>query len=82
MLECNYLSILLKPNYEKPVDTAEDVIDRGLAILKIPFIESSIEMSKNSPFYLTRTLAERAIVPKVFTYLHIYIYILILIEFS
>ena len=71
MLESNYLTMLLKPNYEKPVDTAEDVIDRGLATLKLPFLESKIEMLKNSPFYLTRTLAKRAIVPKVI-FLHLF----------
>ena len=64
MLEANYLSILLKPNFEKPVDTAGDIIDRGLAVLSIPGIESMTEMLKSSPFYLTRTLAERTIVSK------------------
>ena len=24
ILECNFLTILIKPNYEKPVDTAQD----------------------------------------------------------
>ena len=65
MLECNYLSILLKPNYEKPVDTAEDVINRGLTILAKPGRESIVEMMKNSPFRLTRALGDRTIVAKV-----------------
>ena len=65
MLESNYLTILLKPNYEKPIDTAEDIIDRGLAILTSPGMESIVEMTKNSPFYITRILAERTFVAKV-----------------
>ena len=65
MLESNYLSMLLKTNYQKPVDTAEDVIDRGLEILRTPGGESIVEITKNSPFYQTRILAERTIVAKV-----------------
>ena len=65
MLGCNYFTMLVKANYEKPVDTVEDVIDRGLAILEIPTMESIVEMLQNSPFYQTRILAERTIVPKV-----------------
>ena len=65
MLEANYLTILLKPSYEKAVDTAEDVLDRNLTIIYNPGGESKVEIMKNSPFYITRTLAERAIVPKV-----------------
>ena len=34
MLESNYLSILLVPTYEKPVDTAEDILERGFSIIK------------------------------------------------
>ena len=65
MLEANYLTILLKPSYEKFVDSAEDVYDRGLSVIKGPGTESNLEMLKNSPFYITRTLAERSIVPEV-----------------
>ena len=65
MLEANFLTILLKPSYEKPVDAAQDVIDRGLSIIYTPGTESMVEVLKNSPFEITRTLAERIIVPKV-----------------
>ena len=27
ILECNYLTVLVKPVYEKPIDTAEDIIE-------------------------------------------------------
>ena len=62
MLEANFLTILLIPNYEKPIDTAEDLIDRGLALIYSPGGESKKEEMMNSPYYITRTLAERAIV--------------------
>ena len=64
MLEANYLSILLKPNYEKAIDTAQDVLDRGLTIIEYPGAEAIVEIMKNSPSNITRELAERTIVCK------------------
>ena len=65
MLEANFLTILLKPKYGKAIDTAEDILDRGLTLIHPPGGESIREMFMKSPFYVIRTLAERAIVPKV-----------------
>ena len=65
MLEANFLTILLLPNYENPIDTAEDLLDSGLAVIYIPGAVSKKDILMNSPYYITRTLAERAIVPKV-----------------
>ena len=65
MLEANYLTILMKPNYEKAIDTAEDVRDSGLKIFKYPYADSLVEVYKNSPSSITRKLAERTEVPKV-----------------
>ena len=59
------LDILLKKNYEKPVDTAEDVVNRGLGVIKYMGTESVVETQLNSPFYNIRTLAERTTVAKV-----------------
>ena len=64
MLEANFLTILLKPSYEKPVDAAQDVIDRGLSIIYTPGSESLLEKYKNSPSNITRALAERTIICK------------------
>ena len=64
MLEANFLTILLKPNYEKFVDTAKDVMDRGLTVIYYPGAESFVEELKNSPDVYLRTLAERTIVCK------------------
>ena len=65
ILKCNFLTMLIKPNYEKPVDTAEDILDRGLSVIKFPGAEATVEALKNSPLPLTRGLAEMSIVPKV-----------------
>ena len=65
MFESTYFTMLMKPTYEKPVDSAEDVIDRGLRVIKITGTESSVKILLNSPFYNIRTLAERTTVAKV-----------------
>ena len=59
------LDVILKKYYEDPVDTAQDVIDRNLSVIFLPGRESLVEILKNSPSNITRTLAERATVPKV-----------------
>ena len=65
MLEANYLTILLKPSYEKAIDSAEDIIDRNLSVIVPPGGGSTVEILKNSPSKITRDLAESSIVAKV-----------------
>ena len=65
ILECNYLTVLVKPVYEKPIETAEDIIERGVKIIDFPGTESNVEALKKSPFPLTRKLAENTYVTKV-----------------
>ena len=65
ILECNYLTVLVKPVYEKPIDTAEDIIERGITIINVPGRESMVETLKKSPFPLTRGLAENTYVAEV-----------------
>ena len=65
--ESSLLDIILKQNYEKAVDTAQQLLDRGLSLIYPPGSESLIEIWKNSPSYITRTLAERTVVAKVIT---------------
>ena len=69
ILECNYLTVLVKPVYEKPIDTAEDIIERGIKIIYAPGTESMVETLKKSPFPLTRKLAENTYVTKVMFHL-------------
>ena len=65
MLEANFLTILLKLNYEKAVNTAEEIVERGLTVIAGPGAESKVEIYKNSPNYYTRKMAEKTIVTKV-----------------
>ena len=69
ILECNYLTVLVKPVYEKPIDTAEDIIERGIKIIYVPGTESMVETLKKSPFPLTRKLAENTYATKVVIHL-------------
>ena len=64
-LTSNYLSVLIKPSYEKPVETSEDVIARNLTIIDAPGRESMVMADKNSPFPIVRQLAERTQVAEV-----------------
>ena len=63
--ECRFLETLIKPDYEKPVDTAQDILDRDLKILYRPFTSTFVDIMKKSDSAVTRELAERIIVPKV-----------------
>ena len=65
MLESNYLTILLRPSYEKAVDGPQDIIDRDLKILWYPPNAAILEKLKNSPSDQVRTLADLTIVAKV-----------------
>ena len=65
MFESNYFIMLMKPSYEKPVDTAQDVIDKGLTIIFGPGMESELERQKNSASAVNRALAGLTIVSKV-----------------
>ena len=66
MLLSNYLGILVKPNYEKPMDTAIDVLDRGVTILWFPYYEwyKEMQLAQNSS-KVFRDLAENVYVSKV-----------------
>ena len=65
MFESTFFSMLIKPVYERPIDTAQDVLDSGLNVISGPERESWLEIWKNSPSNINRQLAERTIVPKV-----------------
>ena len=65
MFESTFFSMLIKPVYETPINTAQDVLDRGLPLISLPGRESLVEIEMNSPSSITRQLAERTIVAKV-----------------
>ena len=72
MLESNYLTMLMKPTYEKPVDSQEDIIDMGLNVIYPPGFESTVKEILNDPSSSdkARKIAERVIVPKVIFFLN------------
>ena len=57
MFESTFFSMLMKPVYETPIDTAQDVIDRGLPVISTPYKQSLLEKNKKSSAYTTRTLS-------------------------
>ena len=65
MLESNYLSMLLKPNFEKPVDSPQDIIDRRLTVILMPSGGSNLEMMKNSPYPIIKALTNLTEISKV-----------------
>ena len=75
MFESTYFTMLMKPTYEKPVDSPADIIERGLRVIFPPGHESILEELKNSPFYNIRRLAELSIVPKVIIFLNYHFHI-------
>ena len=78
MFESVYLTMLVKPIYEKPIDTAEDIIDSGLNILAGPGTHAILELMKNSPSIIAQTFAERTIVAEV---IFSYIYPILVLKF-
>ena len=65
MFESLFFSMLMKPIYEKPVDTAQDVLDRGLKIIYPPGTEFIVETMKNSDDAVLNALAKITVVAKV-----------------
>ena len=64
-LTSNYLPVLIKPSYQKPVETYEDVIARNLTVIDVPGRESLVETDKNSQYPIVRQIAEITYVVKV-----------------
>ena len=66
MLKANFLTMLLmKPNYEKPIDTAQDILDSGSTVIVQVWGEVLVKkLLGNLPLetYSTK-LAERSVVP-------------------
>ena len=60
----NFLTVLLRPNYEKPVNSAKDIIDRRM----IPFVDDGAYFYRDylvrSPNPLYQQLGEIVVIPK------------------
>ena len=62
--------MLIKPMYEKPIDSLEDVIERGMKILDTPGTQDKVANLKHSPSQLVRTAAtEHWVVTEVYSLL-------------
>ena len=68
MLESKYLTILLTPTFEKPVDTPEDIIERGLTIIYNPGSTAMKNAMLASDNQLDRDLAALTVVAEVIQY--------------
>ena len=64
ILLSNYLTVLIKPSYEPPVDTAQDVWDRGLIINIIPVGAIWKQFLEVSGIPVYNQLAERVVLAK------------------
>ena len=62
----NFLTMLIKPVLEKPIDSVQDIVDQGMVPITFEtgWGEYYIDLLKNSPNPLYRQLAEIAITPK------------------
>ena len=60
----NYLSVLLLPSYEKPVDTTADLIERNITVFLWPDTDGWITHFKESPDPLFQELSKRCYIAK------------------
>ena len=60
----NYLSVLLKPSYEKAVETVDDVIERGLIPIYTPGGDIFKQMLANSEDPRFQQLSEVVVIAK------------------
>ena len=60
----NYLNVLLRPSYERPVDTAADIIERNIIVVKEPGSELWIRFFANSQDQNLQEISRTAVVAK------------------
>lgn len=63
-LLCNYLTVLLRPSYEKPVETAEDLIKRGITPFYVPGGEILRQFFADSPDPNFKEISRRLVIAK------------------
>ena len=59
----NFRGMLLKPLYEEPIDTAQEILDRGKILETYEGGYYWVEFLEQSPNPVYQQLAERAVVP-------------------
>ena len=65
---CNVLPVILRANYDDPVDSAKDIIDRNLTLFSLAWSDMWKQWlaGHDNPHY--RTIAETMIVPTFYEY--------------
>ena len=63
-LLANFRVMLLKPMLEKPVNTAKDILDRGMVPMTKDRAQFHVDLLRQSSNPIYQKLADRAIVPK------------------
>ena len=63
-LLCNFLTVLLRPRYEKPVETTADIIERNITLILFPAAEGWIEYYAASPDPICHELSRRFVTAK------------------
>ena len=64
ILLCNFLSVLLRPSYEKPVDTTRDLLDRKITPFLVPGSEFIVQFFENSLDPNLQELSKRMYIAK------------------
>ena len=60
----NYLTVLLRPSYEEPVDTAADVVKRNIIPFLLPGGGIYIQLFAASPDRIYREISQRLVIAK------------------
>ncbi len=64
-LLCNFLTVLLRPRYEDPVDTLADLNERNITLILDPWGEEGwIQWFEDSPYPEFREISQRIVVAK------------------
>ena len=63
-LLCNYLTVLLRPSYEKPVETAADLIERDISPFLWPGAEIYIQLFASSTDPNIQEISKRLVIAK------------------
>ena len=63
-LLCNYLTVLLRPSYGEPVETAKDLINRNITPFLTPVAEIYIQMFAASPDPIYQEISRRFVITK------------------
>ena len=47
-LTCNFLTVLIKPSWEEPIRTIEDLLERDMGLILLPYNDYYIDVMRDS----------------------------------